>query len=257
MDTTFKRHGIKLLLTILVVMFFCQQPFAGMIRKHHRSVTPAPDFNWSLQFSFESHPDDDDDDLSTNDYHGVRFALQRNYSEVSALRLSLGVGELQRFAPDNDMLFYADGYAVGYAPYYNYSPDGAYISLQYLARTPLSNRFSFYGGVGPILSGFDLDPAYTVYYYDIDDPYFWIANDPSDNITRLGLGVEGSFGLEWFLARNFSLMLEYGLTVEHRWYIFEYDLYDSCCYRVTETEAFADGWHLDNSRVKLGFAVHF
>ena len=110
----------------------------------------------------------------------------------------------------------------------------------------------------------DQDPRYKegrvwslVYYIDDYFPYPWAEFVDCTQNTKLGAGFEASFGLEWFLARNFSLLAEYGLTVQHEWYLFKFDYYDCCGIRTTEVDSFANGWHMDGSRIRLGMALHF
>jgi len=78
-----------------------------------------------------------------------------------------------------------------------------------------------------------------------------------DDVTEIGVGMEASLGLEMFLGRNFSFIAEYGLVLQHKWFVYEVDYYDNYNRVYTDTESLEDGLHLDASRVRLGVAIHF
>ena len=85
----------------------------------------------------------------------------------------------------------------------------------------------------------------------------WVDYADFNSTNRIGLGIEGNVGAELFLGRNFSLLAEYGFIVENRWYVFDVDYYNNSGYRDQKVETFDDGSHVDWSRFRLGFAMHF
>ena len=73
----------------------------------------------------------------------------------------------------------------------------------------------------------------------------------------IGVGVEASLGFEFFLGPSVSMLAEYGLLLQNRWYVIEYDGFDNHDRHVTKIDTYNDGLNVDASQVRIGLAVHF
>jgi hypothetical protein len=113
-----------------------------------------------------------------------------------------------------------------------------------------------YWGLGPRLSVADFSPGFQIlddYYF----PYPWVEEVALTQATRVGLGLDASVGMEFFMAPNVSFLAEYGVTLEHRWYFMEFDYYDYEGADLRHHEWFEDDVYFDASQIRLGLAVYF
>ena len=239
----------KLILTLvpaMILILFCQESSALHFRNKKLYKNP-----WSIQVAFDGTSEDDDE----GEYQGIRISLKRHYSKYSAARFSLGFVGHEVHHTDYDR-FQVDGVTFGFEDDSHFDVTGVNLAMHYLFYPTPDRKFQFFWGAGPRLSVNELRPDIVVVYYN---DYFtdWYGDVDYDNSAKLGLGVEALIGAEWFLWKNFSLLAEYGVTVQNEWYLFDVDYYDRFGYAHSETESFNDGLHVDGSRMKLGFAFYF
>lgn len=220
-------------------------------RQHQTFITSdAVYLPWTFQISLDQQFNSDED----FDFSGVEFAFSRFVSSKSALRFSLGVGERNRTFGD-DILFQSEGMDFMFDTFRGMDFTSASLALQYLTYSSPRPVPRLYFGFGPRLSFNETAPDIVVtgIYY----PYDWVTAVGVDNNSMVSAGIAGTIGMEFFFGRNVSLLAEYGISVENRWYLFDIDYYDDWGYRFTETESFSDGIHVDASHIKLGVALYF
>lgn len=234
---------VSFMILILILAVFTQSAMAISIRS--KRYKPHP---WSVQVMLDAEVDNDE-------LNGIRFALSRNYSRYSSMRVSLGFlgreidNHGNRWFCSNDFYCEFDDEA-------DFDFKGADLAIQYLSHPAPNGRFDFYWGIGPRLSVQEADPDATYFLYS-DYPYSWYEEVDPNDVTKVGFGLEAVLGLEWFLGRSFSLLAEYGIAAQNEWYVFEREYYDCCGNHSTELESYDNGGHFDTARMRLGLAFHF
>ena len=203
--------------------------------------------NWSFQLAYDGY-------LGDNDHSGVRFSLTRHLTQTDALRFSIGVYHRDNWI-DEAKRYETNGLIFTFDNYYPFDVDGGYAAVQYLAYAHSSPQMSLYWGLGPRFSVEEANPSLAI--NNATFPYQWVEWVECRDSQRLGLGLEGSLGLELFIGRHLSVNAEYGVTIEHRWYHFDMEYSDGYGYSITEDEFVADGLHLDASHIRLGVSMYF
>jgi len=242
------RNSFAGLLTLVLIISIFSQSAAALSLRRKQIEYRNP---WSFQIAIDEKLDEDEAD----DFNGLRLSVKRNYNKHSALRINLGIVERDIYNEEN-RLFYTDGMSIRMNRWRPYEFDGASLSVQYMFYPSPNDKVNFFWGIGPVVSAYETDSDIDIIFYN-DFPYNWVDAVGCDNFTKVGLGVEGSCGLEWFLGRNISLLAEYGFILQNEWYFFELDYYDYDGYGFEKTKGFDDGVHFDASRIKLGLAVYF
>jgi hypothetical protein len=234
------------LIPMLVLAVFCQSTYALEFHSKKSKLNYA---KWSIETLIDERIDNDDDD-----YYGLRLSLKNRFSNNAAVRFNLSIVGQDVFYDIHDHDF-GDGFIIWLDDDRDFDVTGVNFSLQYLFYPAPNNRVNFFWGAGPYLSINESNTDLIIDYYDY--PYEWSEVIDRDDVTRVGVGMEASIGMEMFLGRNFSLIAEYGLVLQHQWFVYEVDYYDNHNRRYSETESLEDGLHLDASRVRLGVAIHF
>jgi hypothetical protein len=248
MKILLNNKAIRILLPIMILVFLGQQSYAVQFRsKKKRSKVQS--YPWGIQIALDEKGDDYSDDI---DYQGIRFSLKRYTSKHTAARFNLG---FYGHEIENRRGLYDFGdITIDLDDGDRFDFTGVNLSFQYLYYPSPDNKFQFFWGAGPRLSINDTDPQAVCIYYNRYYDYYEEVYCTSS--AKLGLGIEAALGTEWFLSKNFSLLLEWGIILQNEWYFFEFD--DDIYYNsVDNIEAVNDGIHLDASRAKLGVAFYF
>lgn len=247
----YKAKYFRLLITAFTLLMFVliAQPAEAKLRRSKGSDDcNNSDFSkpWSFQMTFNGDNDDDE----TN----IRLSLKRELSKFHGVRFNLDLIENSHDL-DNQILL-GDNFDFYIFKPLNDGIDGANLSFQYLVFPSHTKNFKFYWGVGPQLTVGDLEPHLEFFENDYTQ-YYHIAYVDQNSSVRLGVGALASFGAEWSLGSNFSLITEYNLSAENRWYFFDYEYIDDNGRRFEEVESFDDGFHIDASDFRVGFAFNF
>jgi hypothetical protein len=241
-----------LLLTFIALTAFAATPAEAVRVKKRtapRVVRDEIGTPWAFSMSLDEMINDDNDS-----YSGVQFSLTRFYSGSNALRLNLGIAD-RNPAFDERRVFHADDAIYTFDNYRNFDVTGVTLSVQGMFYSSPRNEPRLFWGLGPRLGVSDVNPDVLITYYD--DPFYEGDILDYNDAALVTLGLEGSFGFEWFLGRNLSMMAEYGLAVQNEWYVLDVDYYDRIGRIYTETRTFNDGLHLDASHIKLGMSLYF
>jgi len=217
------------------------------IERRNKSI---PLNEWALQVAIDEKIGDDDDE-----YNGVRFSLIKYYSRYNAVRFNLGLVE-RAHDFSTDLIFNSHSQSIFFENSGNFDLDGVNLSIQYMFSPRPRGNVNVFWGIGPRLSLEEVNTDFVLTYYE-DYPYSWADDVDINSNTLIGVGIEGSVGMEWFLARNFSLLFEYGFTLQNQWYIIDLDYYSDYGYQESDLESFDDGLHFDASRIKLGASIYF
>ncbi|RKX32420.1 MAG: hypothetical protein DRP46_01190 [Candidatus Zixiibacteriota bacterium] len=246
----------QILALIIFMLMFHQATYAieisGRDKRDRRDNRDRQTYRneWSLQAAVDEKFGDDDDE-----YDGFRLSMMRRNSATSAVRFNLGFTERPNDYDDNK-LFLTPDFEIAFNNGRSFDLSGVNMSVQYMHVPRLKKNLNFFWGIGPRLSVRETNPNITVTYFDNYNTVWVDEINGADN-AMIGLGVEGSVGMEWFMSRNFSMLFEYGFTLQNKWYLFDLEYYDDYDYRISEIETFDDGLHFDASRFKLGMAVYF
>ncbi|MCP4566361.1 MAG: hypothetical protein GY841_02140 [FCB group bacterium] len=232
----------------MIVALCSQDATALTIRKKTNRRVVETSQPWSFQIAL-------DENMEEDDFHGFRLSLARQYSSSAAIRFNLGF-EGRDVNSGITSIHFTDGHVFEFQDDRDFDLTGVNLSIQFLAYPRPDGKVRFFWGAGPRLSINEAEPD-NVFFYDHNFSFSGYDELYYNDFTRLGLGVEGTFGLEMFLGRNVSLLAELGFTLQNEWYLFEYDYYDDFGFLRSEVESFDDGVHFDGSRVKLGLAVYF
>ncbi len=247
-----EQSRITLLTILLLVLTVLASSSAYAVRVRHRTpviVEKESVSRWAFQGGIDELIDDDDD------YSGFQFSLSHFYNRDKALRISLGVFDRGTQFTER-RVFRSDGLIYIFDDLGGYDITGATLSLQGMFYSSAQRGPRLYLGLGPRFSASDANPNVWVTDYD-DYNYDWAEPLGYDDGTQIAFGIEGTMGFEWFLGRSLSMFAEYGATVQNEWYILEFNRYTTYGHRVSETEAFDDGIHLDDSHIKLGLSFYF
>ncbi|MCP4704076.1 MAG: hypothetical protein GY865_05660 [candidate division Zixibacteria bacterium] len=255
MQNLFKNRTILLLIPFMILVFFSQQSLAVQFRskskkKNNHTYNTQKNYPWGLQIALDGN---DDENIENYDDFGIRFSLKRQTSKNTAVRFNLGfqgheVDYIRRSSIESGRI------TIDLDDNSRFDFTGANLSFQYLYCPNPDNNFQFFWGAGPRLSINEIDPDVVLVYYN--DNYFDYYDEIySESSTKLGLGIEAAVGTEWFLSKHFSLLAEWGLTLQHEWYFFELD--NDYYNTFNEFETVSDGLHLDATRIKLGAAFYF
>jgi hypothetical protein len=250
----FRPGSIALMAMIVMAAIVVTSSTANAVRIRRRPVAPVPVeretvSRWAFGGAIDEMINEDED------YSGFQFTLSHFYGPDKAVRLGLGVFDRgtqfteSRIFRSNDLVYIFDDFG-------GYDVTGVTLSLQGMFYSSPQRGPRMYFGLGPRFSVSDANPDVWVTYYD-DYNYDYAEPLVYDDGTQIAFGLEGTVGFEWFLGRHLSMFAEYGATVQNEWYLLQVDRYNTFGYRVTDTEAFDDGIHLDASHIKLGLSLYF
>lgn len=243
MDSILRRSITPSLITALLIIALASSSQAITVRRHSTIRTAG---YWSLQMAL-------DGDLSNDGFNGARFSLTHQTSQFNALRVNLGLVHRDQLDANNGLLE-PDHYSYAFNDPETFDINGVNLSIQQMFLSPTNGNTRFFWGIGPLLSVSDVGGDVLVYE---QDPYYGTSVITANSSTLVGAGVEASLGFEFFLGPSVSMLAEYGLLLQNRWYIIEYDSYDSYNRRVTKIDTWNDGFNVDASQVRIGLAVHF
>jgi len=243
----FGNKGLSIVLAVVLSAILAAPSVQAI--KRHKYRRDYRTNQWSLGLLFDSHPDD-------GQYDATTLSLRRQYSRHHAWRLNL-TGVQRTLESGQNRVFHGSQYTWGFVPNHDIGLDGGEISFQQMVF-PSADRdgVDFYWAIGPRFAALDADNDVFLTFYD--DPALGGADYVKcDQVTRMGLGLQGALGLEWFMGRHVSLLGELGINVEKRWYVFRIEYYNDHGGNWSDTDVFGDDVVVESPWVNLGFAVHF
>lgn len=173
-------------------------------------------------------------------FSGATFSFKYQMNKRSALRLGLSISGASSTRDFNQNDFYPDTTFLGNE---KTNSINLTVTCQYLRNIHIIHDVAFYYGGGPVI-GFSYSRDNTIYTIN-NVP----ENDNKSNSYNAGLSFVG--GVEWYLAKNISLLGEYGFSFTYTYLIRNYvDSYEKYNYTTK-------GYSLGSSAVKLGVSVYF
>jgi hypothetical protein len=141
-------------------------------------------------------------DFDLTAFEGANLSYKHHYTDNRAYRIGVGVS-LSHESRDEDG-------SVHHRTEYEVSRSSVSLTALKLYYRGVQNRGSVYWGVGPRI-GYARDKN----TYETPDWY----DDATTEYThdRANAGVACVLGVEWFLAREFSLLAQYGTVLEYSW----------------------------------------
>ncbi len=151
-------------------------------------------------------------DFDLTSFEGANISFKHHYTDNRAYRIGLGVAVSHENRDE-------DGSGSRWTET-EVSRESITLTALKLYYNDLNKRASFYWGLGPRIG----------YSHDKDnyDTPAW-EDDYSRRYTydRANAGILGVVGVEWFLARELSLLAQYGTTLDYNWSRNEYEERDS------------------------------
>lgn len=181
---------------------FCATAFAEETSEDKEPLSAG---SWSVQFQIAEN-------LLLSSFQGSTLSAKRHLSAQRAIRFGLSLSADFRDSDRTLEQFDSDLPSGGSNALENSNNQNILLLSQYMFYPSPSKNINMYFGVGPGFSlgrsSRDQDTA------NVDD-----ATTIGTTLrgTNFSLGVDWAFGVEWFVARNISLLGEYGGALRYRW----------------------------------------
>ncbi len=244
MKIPYGKSGLTAVAFLLAIMIASP---ASAIQIHKRGYSPSVEPAWTIQAAVDEVIDDN------GQYNGFRLTFGRQTSGNEAFRLNIDLAEKGPDFYENRLITTPDyGFTMRSVRGFDISSIG--LSAEYLFYSTPEKRPRLYFGLGPMVSFEETGNEYLVHY---DNYYDYVQSIDMEDSFLLGVGLSGAVGMEFFLGRNLSMLVEYGVSVQQKWFFFEADYYDQYGYHHTEVDSYNDGLDFGDSHIRLGFAAYF
>lgn len=175
------------------------------IVKEKARANSLVDGAWALQFQIRSS-------FRLNDFQGMTFSGKYHLSNKKAIRLGLefdasissGTDEQYHVSPYDTISTIAD---------IDSSTQSIELVAQYLVYPSPEASANFYFGAGPLVRFFRIDAESELISEYGDTTYI---SRPINYNKTWAVGINGVIGVEWFAAKNISMLAEYGVALEYR-----------------------------------------
>lgn len=147
-----------------------------------------------------------DNDLYIESFLGTAFSGKWHHDKNTAVRMGVSITcDLSNRETDSRSQVISDQ---------NFTKNESYdysisTTIEYLKYLPSESRVLFFWGIGPQITYRRSDSR--LFYRNYEDFPWKITNDT--NIKKWNLGIHTTIGIECFIAKNVSLMAEYGLSM--------------------------------------------
>ena len=160
---------------------------------------------WALQFQISSN-------FRLYDFQGMAFSGKYHLSDKKAIRLGLefdasissGTDEQYHVSPYDTMSTITD---------IDSNTQSIELIAQYLVYPSPEAEVNFYFGAGPLVEFFRIDAKSEQISEYADTAYM---SRPINYNKTWAAGINGVIGVEWFAAKNISLLGEYGVALKYR-----------------------------------------
>ena len=170
---------------------------------------------WAMQFGVTGL-------LSLRTFQGSTLGAKYQLSDTHALR----VGVTVYGNSDDQTGSYSESVndtSYGSNPS-NYSSASATVSLlvHYIWYAQPVHFIHLYGGVGPLVSYYNYNHTETypdLYTYTdaVSHERFWVVRNYKSESKKIGAGISGAIGVEWFAIRWLSFHAEYNQNALYQW----------------------------------------
>lgn len=229
----------KLFLFSIAVAMLCICPPTVSAKDQAKQFDNKTFQKWAMQFEINQNFD-------LNSFEGSTLSLKRMSSPAKAWRLGL---DLDAGTANGDDITVFDDSLTNTSDVDNDHYSIA-ISIHRVTNTNPDSKISFFYGYGPF-GGYS--------YTKTGNRIIATTGNSTGQITKSrtwSAGLRGIMGVEWFFAKNMSLLAEYGSSVSYR--------------RNKRTQAtdYSDGssrlneridkvWNFDAELVKFGLSAYF
>jgi hypothetical protein len=195
-----------------------------------------PAGKWALQFQIGEN-------FSLNAFQGG-VSVKRQLSDVGAIRLTTDLGaDIEDEGQESyleDALRWKETDRVDV---YTLS-----LAVAYLRYITGASNVRPYWGAGPILIG-----SITGREHSREEP----AGSTTSQLTfNIRIGGSGLVGAEWFVAKNISLIAEYGIRLIYHRYVNK-QVVDEGEDSISEDITYLNGVELDRESLRFGVSVYF
>ncbi|MBL7960720.1 hypothetical protein JNL27_10835 [bacterium] len=179
------------MLTCFLIFFVISQ----LLAQDDKATTALQNKHWALQFHIGSN-------FSLSSFQGSLISLKRQFSEHSAFRFGVSFGSNISNLDGESRIFPVDTIQSKNKTNSNGLTVG--IVTQYIRYSPIDENIVAYYGAGPNLSIMHSK-------YDTES----LNNDQTTRTNSWGAGLNGVFGVEWFVKKNLSLSAEYAGSIDY------------------------------------------
>lgn len=221
MRTTRYLSGSKLPFWALLLILI----LSSVLSAQDKPKNSLADGSWSMQFRIS-------DNFTLSTFDGALLSVKKHLSNKTALRLGVS-GTYTNSDEDNTT---TTEYEANSSRYY------FGVKLQLIKYIHPESALSFYYGIGPNF-GYVRDKSEVLYEVEV--------SNREDYTRSVNFGLFGSWGLEWFLKHNISVLAEYGggfkYSTEHK----------ESIHGLNSSERDSHRFEFFNSNVNFGVSVYF
>ncbi|MFC1501831.1 hypothetical protein ACFL6A_00295 [bacterium] len=182
------------------------------------------------------------ENFTLSDFQGALISMKWHFSEKSAIRLGLNIGGDFTFSHENQSYYISDSSFHGLSKTEDRNIDIG-LSVQYTWYVKRRTDVKFFYAIGPTF-------MYQSFYKD----YSQVKYFPNKVPYKYGIGFIFNMGVEFFLFKNVSLLVEYGLSASY-WHEQWVTRYESS--EVLYSEGVIDSFAFSPLLVKFGVAFYF
>lgn len=236
-------------LLVLVCLIDCYTAFG---QEPSQSSTALRDGTWALQFQVASN-------FTLASFQGATISGKYHFSSKDAIRVGVTLSG-NTSSNDETLGSFAGDTSIGTGSS-NTDRNGYLVAVtsQYIVYPDLGGVVRPFVGAGPLLS----------YQHSKNESENITSAPGSVSLRRTssltgnswGVGISGVIGVEWFFAQSFSLLGEYGLSIQYQkgngssryeeWYSGA-----AAPDRKTIGESHLKGWSLTSNNVRFGLTVY-
>ncbi len=220
----------------LIVCFLMSFVIPQLLAQDDKATTTLQNKHWALQFHIASN-------FSITSFQGSLISLKRQFSEHSALRFGVSFGSNISNLDADSRVFPADTIQSKN----NMKSNGLTLGIvtQYICYSTIDEDIVAYYGAGPRLSIMHSK-------HDTES----LNNDQTTRTQSWGAGLNGVFGVEWFVKKNLSLSAEYTGSVDYN-YSNQKNISKYIGGPKYISESNSHGFNFGSNYVNFGLSVYF
>jgi len=199
---------------------------------------------WALQFQITNN-------FTLSSFDGSVLSAKYHLSKTRALRLGLGVDLVLVDSDDRVVDTRADTLSAEFSEEADSDRWGFELNLQYLFYPIPDGNIHLFFGAGPLLGYDRVDSEITRSSIDSFSELLTATNKTSS----WSVGVSSVLGVEWFAAKQISILAEYGLSLRYQW--IESSRMNVANDRTLTHDEERDTFTVNASAVRFGLSVYF
>ncbi len=202
--------ALGVILPIIVLSLLLPLEMAAAQKSDTEAPSPKHslrDGAWALQFGLPA--------FSRGGYNDPELSIKYHLSDRGALRIGMEIEGVISFGNSDN--YRGEDEPDSMINYTEFDTDrqGFRLDLQYTSYGPSTSNLHLFWGAGPLIDFFrGKEKSESVSY----GYYGQRRTSVEYNSTQWAFGLSGAIGAEWFLSTRVSLVAEYGISLEYRYY---------------------------------------